>query len=96
MHLWTDLYNLLREAHRHSLHEPFSLAVNLLRNIKPRRVFANHWNKQPLVTSAWRHGKHRYNIKVTPFLDRARADFENLPMARAFNLYVKVAWGFTQ
>ena len=48
------------EAHRHSLHEPFSLAVNLVRNIKPRRVFANHRNKQPLVTSAWRHGKHRY------------------------------------
>ena len=35
------------EAHRHSLHEPFSLAVNLVRNIKPRRVFANHRNKQP-------------------------------------------------
>ena len=40
------------EAHRNSLHEPFSLAVNLVRNIKPRRVFANHRNKQPIVTSA--------------------------------------------
>ena len=50
------------EAHRHSLYEPFSLAVNLVRNIKPRRVFANHRNKQPLVTGAWRHGKHRYKI----------------------------------
>ena len=51
------------EARRHSLHEPFSLAVNLVRNIKPRRVFANHRNKQPLVTSAWRHGKHRYLLQ---------------------------------
>ena len=39
------------EARRHPLHEPFSLAVNLVRNIKSRRVFANHRNKQPLVTS---------------------------------------------
>ena len=36
------------------------------------------------------------NIKVVLFLDRARADFENLAMARAFNLYVKVACGITR
>ena len=47
-------------AQRNSLHEPFSLAANLVRNIKPRLVFANHRNKQPHVTRAWRHGKHRY------------------------------------
>ena len=50
------------ETCRHSLHEPSSLAVNLVRNIKPRRVFANQRNKQPLVTSAWRHRKHRYKM----------------------------------
>ena len=48
-------------AQRNSLCEPGSLAVNLVRNIKPRLVFANHGNKQPHVTRAWRHGKHRYN-----------------------------------
>ena len=48
------------EAQRHSLHEPFALAITLVRNIKPCRVFANHRNKQPHVTRAWRHGKHRY------------------------------------
>ena len=48
-------------AQRNSLREPLSLAVNLVRNIKPRLVFANHRNKQPHVTRAWRHGKHRYN-----------------------------------
>ena len=33
-------------AHRHSFHEPFSLAVKLVRNIRRPRVFANHRNKQ--------------------------------------------------
>ena len=41
---------------------PFSLALNLVRNI-------NHRCKQPHVTKAWRHGKHRYTgIKSFSFL----------------------------
>ena len=47
-------------AQQNSLHESISWAVNLVRNIKPCLVFANHRNKQPHVTRAWRHRKHRY------------------------------------
>ena len=53
-------------AQRHALHEPFPSAVNLVRNFKPRLVFANHRNKQPHVTRAWRHGIHRY-ITIIPW-----------------------------
>ena len=38
------------------------------------------------------------DFKVAPysFFDRARADFENFAMARAFKLHIKVARGITQ
>ena len=70
MNLWAHLYNLYAAAQRHSLHEPFSLAVNLVRNIKSCLVFANHRNKQPHVTWAWRHGKHRYNTEWCELLSQ--------------------------
>ena len=79
-------------ARRNALHEPFSLAVNLVRVIKPRLVFANHRNKQPHVTRAWRQEKHRYKstsrskLYLNPF-NRHLENAKKRPLAHTATLH---------